>query len=126
MVDTVQRLSAELNLEIDKGSTFRHRITWSSGEEGLEELVDLTDCTAEMHIRPSLDSTTIYHELTTENGGITLGDGTGTIDLYISDEDSAAFDWNEAMYDGLEIIFPTGDTTRILRGDIEAFDESTT
>jgi len=127
MVDTVVRESAELNFEIDMGSTFRHVITWSTGEEGAEELVDLTDCTARMHMRSTVTSAVLVHEATTENDGITLGGALGTIEIFISDTDTSAFTFknNKGVY-GLEIIFPdTLDVRRLLRGKVKVFDETT-
>lgn len=124
MAVTVKRQSTELNFEIDKGSSFRHQITWKTGPAGSELPVDLTGCTAQMQIRSRPTSPDVLHELTTENGGITLGDATGTIDLFISDEDSTAFTWKDAVY-GLEITFVNTDVRRLLRGKIKAYDETT-
>ena len=124
MAVTVKRQSTELNFEIDKGSSFRHQITWKTGPSGSETEVDLTDCTARMQLRANVTSSTILHELTTENDGIVLGDIAGTIDLFISDTDSTSFSWTDAVY-GLEIIFPNTDVRRLLRGKFKAFDETT-
>lgn len=123
--DKISRQSAELLIEIDKGSTFRHTITWKSGPEGSETPVDLTGCSAEMQIREDQDSDIILHTLSTGiEGGITLGDAAGTIELYIADGASTAFDWNSGVY-GLEITFSNGDVRRLLRGKIKAFNETT-
>ena len=124
MAAKISRQSAELDFEIDKGSTFRHQITWKTGLEGQEVAVDLTGCTARMHIREDIDATIIEQELTTENGGITLGGILGTVDLYISDLDSTAFTIEKGVY-GLEIIFPNTDVRRLLRGKIKVFNEVT-
>ena len=124
MVDTIARQSGELNIETEKGSTFRHTLTWKSGAEGLETPVDLTNCTADMQIRPSQQSDTILHQMTTENGGIILGGINGTIDLYISDVVSTGFDWNTGVY-SLEITLANGDVKRLVRGRFTAYDETT-
>lgn len=124
MVETVNRQSTELALEIDKGSTFRHTVTWKSGPTGSETLVDLTGATARMQIRSDVTNDTILHEMTTENDGITLGGALGTIELHISDTDSTLFAWTKGVY-GLEIILSTGDVRRLLRGKVKAFDETT-
>ena len=124
MVETVNRQSTELSLEIDKGSTFRHTVTWKSGPTGSEVLVDLTDAAARMQIRSDVTHDSILHDMTTENGGITLGGVAGTIELYISDTDSTAFTWTKGVY-GLEIILANGEVRRLLRGKIKAFDETT-
>lgn len=124
MTDTINRQSAELNIEIDKGSTFRHTLTWKSGTKGSETPVDLTDCTARMQIREKQASPDFLHEMTTENGGITLGGVAGTIELFINDAASTTFAWKKGTY-GLEIEFLNGDVRRLLRGSFVAHDETT-
>jgi hypothetical protein len=123
MAATIKRPSLELHIEIDKGSTFRHRFIWETGATESTALpVDLTGSTARMVIRASVTDATSLYELNTTNGGITL-DAIGGIDLFISAADSTAFNFTKAVY-GLEIIDNAGDTTRILRGNIVAFDEN--
>lgn len=124
-IDVITRLSAPLDIEVDKGSTFRHEITWMAGEEGFETEVDLTGCTARMQLRESATSDTILHEMTTEDGGITLGGVNGTVEMFISDTASTLFTFRRAVY-GLEIIFPiSSDVRRLLRGTFTFFDETT-
>jgi len=123
MVQTVTRRSVEINFEIEKGSTFRHVFTWKY-TTAPNNPIDLTGCTARMQIRETIADIIVKQELTTENGGITLGGASGTIDLYISDTDSTAWDFTAGVY-GLEVIFPNGDVRRLARGKIKAFDEAT-
>lgn len=113
---------AVVNLTIYQGATFRSLSTWKSGTPSLP--VDLTGCTARMQIRPTIASTTVYVTLTTENGGITLGDDAGTVAVFISDEDTAAFTWATGFYD-LEIEFPSGDVRRLLAGKVKVSPEVT-
>ena len=123
MAVKISRRSVVINIEIEKGSTFRHRFVWTYEVEP-QDPIDLTGATARMQIRPDVDSDTLLHELTTEDGGIQLGDAAGTIDLFVSDTDSTAWEWVSGVY-GLEIVFPNTDVRRLCRGSIKAFDETT-
>jgi len=95
--------AGKLKLTIEQGSTFRKLFTWKAGAPAVP--VDLTGCTARMHIRETIPSAKILHSLTTENGGITLGGIAGTFALYIAATDTAAFTWTAGVYD-IEIVFP--------------------
>ena len=124
MANTIKRQSVELNIEIDKGATFRHSIIWESGTTlSNTSPVDLTGATARLVIRSSVTDATVLVELNTSNGGLTLGGVNGTIDIFISNIESTAFTFNKAVY-GLEIIDSALDTHRILRGSVTAFDEN--
>ena len=124
MAITIRRQSTELNIEIDKGSTFRHTFTWKAGTTGSETPVNMTGATAKMSVRTKNVRSQVLYDLTTENNGITLGDTDGTIELYIPSADSSAFKWSEGYYD-LEIYLSGGDTRRLLRGKITTFSENT-
>lgn len=123
-IPTIPRKAQQINIQIDKGSTFRSQIIWSVGDPALPK--NLTGYTGRMQIRSDIDSTEILHELTTENGGIILDEPNGKITLFISDSDSTAFVWNDGVY-GLEMIdtADTEDVRRLIYGDIECFDEVT-
>lgn len=79
-----------------------------------------------MQIRPSTSSSTVIKQLTTENGGITLGASNGQIVLYISDEDMANIDEDKYVYD-LELLGPTANTYvyKILYGNFVVRSEVT-
>lgn len=124
MASTIARQSVELNLEMDKGSDFSHKLTWKSGEVGQETPIDLTGATARMQLRSKASSGTFLHEMTTENGGIILGNATGEIYLYISSTDTSSFTFTKAVYD-LEIELASGQVRRLIRGTITAYDEVT-
>lgn len=134
----------KVKLTIYQGSTFRKTVTWKVWPYPIEVRngvayqastgsvapqadlvpVDLTGCTARMHIRAKLADATTLMELTTENGGITIGGTTGEIVLFVSDEDSSAEDWKSGVYD-LEIVHPSGDVTRLIEGSISLVKEVT-
>jgi hypothetical protein len=84
---------------------------------------DLTNYTARMQIRSSIDSEDVIIELTTENGRISL-DADGGIALFIADTDTAALDFTNAVYD-LELIPPGGGADRILEGRVTLSPEVT-
>lgn len=87
---------------------------------------NLTGYTARMQIRITRGSDTTVFELTTENGGITLTAADGGIHLLISDTDTAAFDFDNAVYD-LELINTSGngDVTRVAEGTVKLHKEVT-
>lgn len=114
--------AAKLKLVIEQGATFRKLLTWKAGTPLAP--VDLTGCTARMQIRSTLPSPTVLHELTTENGGITLGGAAGTITLYISPIQSALMAWTAGVWD-IEIITSAGDVTRLLYGPVTVSPEVT-
>lgn len=100
-------------LKIDQGSTLRKSFTWKAGKEP----VDLTGFSARMQIRETIESEEVIADLTSENGGIIIGDEPGQFTLYISAEDTAAFSFESAVYD-VELVAADGDVTRILAGDV--------
>lgn len=120
-------------LTIVQHGTFRKRLVWKAGSP--VEPVDLTGCAARAQIRPEYNSNVqLIGELNTENGGLTLGGVAGTIDFYISDEDTGAIvvdtyrrgpvptpplypAWDRAVID-LVIIHPSGEQTPLARGPI--------
>lgn len=114
---------AKLKLTIYQGATFRKRLTWK-GPLPAQTPIDLTGCTARMQVRPEVESSTVLLELTTANGGITLGGVAGTIELFVSDDDSAAFTWQSGSWD-LEIEFPGGDVRRLAQGTVNVSPEVT-
>lgn len=90
------------NLVADQGSTFSRTIVWI---DPAKKPILLSGYTGRMQIRPSVDSSTVVKELTTENGGISLGVSNGQITLYISDEDMVSIAENKYVYD-LELLGP--------------------
>lgn len=110
------------DMEVDQGTTFRKTITW---KDSSSTPVNLTGYTARMQVRASFTSSGTVASLTTSNGGITLGGAAGTVALYISATDTAAFstaspsqfaDAFVGVYD-LELVSASGDVTRLLHGD---------
>lgn len=61
-----------------------------------------------MQVRKTSDSDVIILDLTTENGGISLGASNGNIELYVSDEDMATIPEDKYVYD-LELVAPNSE-----------------
>lgn len=100
-----------------RGVPFRRTLTY---KDSGGSLIDLTGYTAKMHIRENWASATLLQDMTTENGGITLGGAAGTIVLFISDTDTAALiadteDEGHYKYD-LMLVPPSGDEIFLLEG----------
>lgn len=112
---------AKLKFTIYQGATFRKRLTWLNPDK---TPIDLTGCLARMQVRAAVESPDVLLSLTTENGGIALGDAIGTVDLFIADEDSSLIDWDGGVFD-IEIAHPNGDVTRLAQGSIAISPEVT-
>ena len=113
--------AAKLKLKIEQGATFRQSFNWSTNDSP----VNLTGYAARMQMRNPIESPTIIHELTTQNGGITFTDElAGKIELFISDTDTSAFKFDSCVYD-LEMIAPNSDVIRLLEGEITLSKEVT-
>lgn len=108
-------------LEIPVGGSFTPEPwTWATGDDEATAVpVNLTGCTAEMHIREKIESNTILMTLSTTNGRVILGGALGTVTLRITDEDTAPITWKSGVYD-LKITFPSGDSIYFVEGSITA------
>jgi len=98
------------NFICPQGSTFSKQLTWDIDQTP----VDLTTYTARMQVREKYTSTQKILDLTTENGGITLGGSNGTIDISIDADTSSAIVAKTYVYD-LELII-SSTVTRLLEG----------
>lgn len=84
---------------------------------------DLTSWTARMHIRESVDSDVIIHAMVSPTD-IAISTNDAKITMTISATDTAAFDFDSAVYD-LELVDPSGNVTRLLEGEVELSREVT-
>lgn len=101
------------NLFVYRGATFSKQIVWKD-ENGA--LINLTGWKARLHMRETVDESTPFLTLTTENGGLALGGAAGTINLLASATATAAIQVTEGVYD-LEMVAPdTVTVTRLLEG----------
>ena len=95
---------AEVTFYANQGSTFRRRLWygWSTKPPeqvltiaDIDEMYDLSGCTAEMFIR-TFDRSQIIQRLTTDDDSIVLNAVQGSIDLYVSAEDTDL--WMDKKY----------------------------
>lgn len=113
-------MAGTYNIETFQGDTFSLSLVWRDENR---DLIDLTGYTAAMQVRETVDATDYLLELTTENGGITLGGTAGTIELTVSADDMEAIEAGSYKYD-LEMI--VGETVRkLLRGKFKVVAEVT-
>lgn len=107
------------NFICPQGATFSKQLTWKIEDEP----VDLTTYTARMQVREKHTSTTKILDLTTENGGISLGGTAGTIQIEITADDTSDVVAKCYVYD-LELI-TSSNVTRLLEGQFMVTPEVT-
>ena len=108
------------NITIEQGATFRLHLALTDGTEP----TPLDDYVGRMQLRQKVAAAEVLYALTTENGGLTIDGPAGTIDLYISDEDTASFTFKSAVYD-LELEDLAGEVVRVLQGTVRLSPEVT-
>ena len=105
-------MAEEYDFNIDQGATFQKLIVWKDPDGNA---IDLTDYTARMQIRKTVNSNEVLVEATTENGYITLGGADGTINISIPASVTENFTFRRGVYD-LELESSGGIVTRLLQG----------
>ncbi|MBL8247556.1 MAG: hypothetical protein JNK95_04210 [Candidatus Competibacter sp.] len=114
---------AALELIVYQGATWSRTLIWKAGAPAIP--VDLTGCGARMQARTRADAPDPpLLSLTTENGGITLGGGSGAVELALSAVATAALSAGSFVYD-LEIVHPDSTVTRLAMGKIKIIPEVT-
>ena len=93
-------IAAVYNMLIDQGATFSRVLTY---KDDAGSAVNLTGYTARMQVRDTYDAAGVALNLTTENGGITLGGTAGTITLAAAATATAAIEAKPYVYD-LELV----------------------
>ena len=116
---------ATVDFYAEQGTTFRYRLWygWSTlppeqitSIDDIEEMYDLSTLEAEMYIR-TWDRSEIVQRLTTDDTSLILNAEQGSIDLYVSDEDTDP--WFDKKYrHDLELRYPNGDVVKKYRGTI--------
>ena len=105
--------AGEYDITIEQGSGFSLPLTYEAPEGSL---VDFTDSTGRLHVRSKYGATDKLIELTTENGGIDLG-ADGSVELSKPAADTAELNFSRGVYD-LEIVPPTGEPYKIIKGNV--------
>lgn len=109
------------DMTIFQGASFDTTLTWKTGTPATA--VNLTGYTARLQVRTSVDSASTVLELTTSNGGITLGGAAGTVALAATATATTALSAGYYVYD-LELV--SGATvTRLLEGRVSVSAEVT-
>jgi hypothetical protein len=128
-------------IEFKKGSTlkpifFLYYPTYTAGEVTGYVTFNLTGYTARMKARPDMDSDVVLLDLNTTNNGLSIIQGTAEmpnytllpncwgVQMYVSDEDTALIDWDEAIFD-IEIESPVGEVISIVEGMLKPEPEAT-
>jgi len=100
-----------VNFICPQGSTFSRRITYKIDDA----LVNLIGYSSRLQVRETHYATDIIANLTSGSAGITLGGSAGTIDILISDTDTAEFPPGTFVYD-LELESSGGIVNRLIEG----------
>lgn len=108
------------DLKIEQGATFELSVGWVDPDGAPNTLVGFT---ARMMIRVDYKSSTPLLSLT-GGAGLTLGGAAGTIDIEISDEDTADLPAVVGVWD-LEVESPGGKVTRLVQGKAKISPEVT-
>lgn len=108
--------AARLDLTIEKESTFKKTFRWKKANG---TAYDLTNFTALLHIRLTVDAVTPEFILS-DGVGITITPAEGKIVVELTAVQTAAITWETAVYDLLLTDTVTGDKTRLVEGTIFA------
>lgn len=103
------------NIVADQGSTLSRTVIW---RDPAKKPILFAGYTARMKVRVAPPASTVILTLTTENGGITLGETNGQINLYVTDETMATIPEGKYLYD-LELVAPSSNlyVYKILHGN---------
>lgn len=115
--------AGQYNIVADQGSTLSRIIYY---KDPANKPIVFGGYTARMQVRPSTSSETVVLELTTENGGIELGDTDGSIALYVDDAVMAGIEEGLYKYD-FELIAPSSElyVYKLLQGNFAVRSEVT-
>jgi hypothetical protein len=102
------------NIVADQGATLRETVVW---KDSARNPIDVTNYTARMQVRSTIDSEQIVLSLTTENGRISVLGPEGRFDMMVSATDMTAIKAGKYVYD-LEIIAPVTEVVdRLIQGN---------
>jgi hypothetical protein len=106
-----------LNIELEEKTDFSIKVTFRDDTTNLP--INLTGYSAIMQLRDTFGGNIVYLELTSPNGGITLGGQSGLIEITFEPADTTQIEylwnWTRAAYD-LILIDPDGKRKKILKG----------
>lgn len=118
-VDTIEK-----TIEINQVNSLGYTNYTSGGVVEFGMPVSLNNYSARMQIRESVDSETIIHSATTDNGGIILDDVFKTITITIPASATTEFTFSTAVY-SVELYTPNGQVIPFLAGNLTLVPEVT-
>lgn len=89
-------LAGGYDIVADQGATYSQVFTWKDSDG---DPVSLVGWTGRMQVRSRVPSATTVLDLTTANGGVTLGGAAGTVTISVSAADMADVDAGVYTYD---------------------------
>lgn len=120
---TVTQVTSD-TVTINNLNTLSYTAYTSGGVLEYNTPVSLAGYTAKMQIREDVDSATVIHELTTQNGGIVFDNTAKTISIVIPDTITTDFDFTQAVY-SLEMSSEATGTFEFANGSVSLFKEVT-
>lgn len=120
-MEVIKAKAATAIWELEQGVDFDDPLTYTDANGAA---IDLTNYTARMKIKNSITDTASIDELTTENSRIVLGGQSGTITCKWTAQQTAAYTFDQAVYD-LELIDASNKVYRILKGKMVLIKEVT-
>lgn len=114
-------ITFEKTIEIYKGATFPDEYLWETGATTASLApVDLTGVTGEMRISESYDAVAALLTVTTASGGVVIGGAAGTVEVILTDDQTATLPTGVLVYD-VDLFWPDGTTQRFLRGAAKVY-----
>lgn len=111
-------LAGNYNIVCEQGTTFSRRFDLEYPDPADETNYlpfDLTDYTARMQVRRTIEASTPMIELTTENDGISIQGILGAVTITMTPSQTSSIQ-NSGVYD-IEIIDSSGNVSRLVQGD---------
>lgn len=105
-------MAGTYNIKCEQGATFARVLNWRNADGSPISIVGYS---AKMQVRESKAATAVVLELSSANGGITLGGAAGTITLSATATSTTALAIGSYVYD-LELTGPDGVVTRLIEG----------
>jgi hypothetical protein len=104
----------QYNILIDQGATYTLALTYNNANG---TPINLTNYTAAMQVRDTVNSTTTVLSLSSPSNGIVITGASGLINITVTAAQTTALSANTFVYD-LEITSTTGVVTRLIQGSV--------
>lgn len=105
-------IAGTYNIIADQGATFSRAVI---KKDSRKRVIPLTDYTARMQVRVSVDSSSAILNMTTENGYITIDEPKGSVFFGVSADEMSGIPAGKYVYD-LELVSPIGVVERLIMG----------